>query len=134
MGKIINHKKLKLRLVQPKLIGKEDSFFYEGEIAFIETEDKFYSLIATGDIRINLEEDEITNSNKEEKVGKYKLTDKKLKLLESQGKLEWINNNWFEVGTTNKKTGNTEYDIGIITYNYNSAINMLKDYAGKENM
>ena len=125
--------KQKIIIVQPKIKGRADSFFYEGEVVYIETKDNYYSLIATGDIRINIEEDYITNSNKEEKIDKYKLTDKKLKRLEAEKKLEWLNNNWFEVGITDKKTGDTNYDMGIVEYDYDSATNMLNDYSEGKN-
>lgn len=125
-----------MKIMQKKLKGKTDSFFYEGDIA--EGRGKngvLYKLIAAGDIEINIGQDFFSNVHVQDAIEKYKLTDRKLKSLLKAGKLEWLMNNWFEVVwlEDNPKSGLTwECDIGVVEYDYDSAIGMLKDYINEK--
>lgn len=119
--------KTKIKIVVSKIKGCSDSFFYDGEIATItKPNGTILSLIATGDIRINFKDDNNSyrNRNIQEAITKYKLTDKKLRILEKKGILTWENNNWFEV-TWLKKGSEWDWDIGEVVYDYDEAIQLL---------
>ena len=120
-------------IIQDKLKGKEDSFFYEGEISSIELPNgTILSLIATGDIRININEDWYDNGNLSDGIEKYKLTDKVLCKLEEEDKLSWENNNWFEVTWLKKGSDCWDCDIGQVAHTYEEALELLKVYAEED--
>jgi hypothetical protein len=124
---------MKVVIVQKKQRGKTNSFFYEGEIAHAKNnKGTIYSLIATGDIRIDINDDSYRNESVHEAIDKYKLTDKKLLKLEEQGKLTWQNNNWFEVTWLPKGEKVWQFDVGEVVWDYDSAIQLLKDYTRGE--
>lgn len=126
-------KKIKIEITQAKIKGCEDSFFYEGEVATAtKPNGTILSLLACGDIRININEDSYRNGNLDEAIDKYKLTDKKLKQLEAKGKLTWENNNWFEVVWKKRDNDSMDCDIGNVAYDYDSAIILLKSYFDDE--
>ncbi len=119
----------KIVKVVPKKRGRIDSLFYAGEIAYTENlNGTKLSLIACGDIRIIIGDDEYRNGNIWEGIDKYELTDKKLKKLEVEGKLTWENNNWFEVNHLKKGKEFWDSDMGNVAHDYDSAIELLKSY------
>ena len=122
---------MKLEIWQDK-ISKDriDSFWYEGVVANIGN----YLLIACGDIRIAFPEDNFEEWYKyhhavEEAYNRgYK--DKDLQ------KVEWGNNNWFEVVKGYEDENgmlHIQDDIMLdVTYDYDSGIKKLKIYAEEE--
>jgi hypothetical protein len=117
-----------------KIKGQTDSFFYDGEIATIKKPNgTILSLIASGDIRININDDSYNNNNISDAIDKYKLTDKRLRQLEKEGKLTWENNNWFEVMWLPKDSDTWESEMGNVAYDYDSAIQLLKSYVEDDN-
>jgi len=108
----------KVNTIIAKEKGREDSFWYSGLIATMGK----YRLYAEGDICVefpdgNYEKDYRAVEHAEE----IDFDDSDLH------KLDWINNNWFEVGWVDYK-GNIEFDLGVVEYNYDDAIEMLKQY------
>lgn len=131
----------RIKVLKEKWKSHENSLFYEGyeEIAYLQTEKRRYSLITAGDIRLKLwNGDSIDNSNRWDKFEKYKLTDWRLKQWEKEGKVEWLNNNWFEVVWTDesdKDVSKTMHDNpggDNVAYDYDSAIELLKSYGEDE--
>ena len=123
-----------IKIHQEKIEGSEDSFFYEGEIASFEKENgTTLSLITCGDIKIDIGSSTYKNGQILEAIEEHNLTDKKLKELEDEGKLEWLNNNWFEVTHLRKGSKYMECDIGNVEHTYDGAIQLLKDYIEDEN-
>lgn len=127
-------KQFKPEILIPK-IDKEhnDSFFYEGEIAVItKPNGTRLSLIATGDIRITIkkgkEEYVYYNNDVDDATRRHKLTDRRLSQLENKGKLDWVNNNWFEVTWVKKGSDFADCDIGVVVWDYDDAIELLKSY------
>lgn len=130
--------KTKLEIHQKKIKGCEDSFWYDGLIASIGN----YRLIATGDIRINKKGGDIAYSNG--KFYDYMLekkvrSDKTLEKYVGQNYSDpyyWENNNWFEVIYASKVVDGVTFiedcDLGIVEYDYASAIRMLKAYAKED--
>lgn len=118
----------KIKIIQPKIDKKhKDAFWYNGQIATIETDHGTYSLEAVGDIKVLFEEngDWYRDSNAVEEAFDRKLTDKDLdKLYKHDG---WGNNNWFEVVCI-KPNGKVEDLMGDVSYDYDEAIEMLKTY------
>lgn len=118
--------KKKLEIWQEKEKNRADSFWYDGIVAQIGN----YLLLATGDIRISFPKkpDEVFRDYRAvEEAYRRKYTDKHL------SKLEWHNNNWFEViyGTYNKEnnTYTTQDCVMCDTAdNYDEGIQMLKRY------
>ena len=119
----------KFVIFEDKIPERTDSFFYDGEIAIAEHKGKEFMLIATGDIKIVLpdEDDIIHNGNKWEKIAEYDLTDRKISKLEEEGKLQWENNNWFEVLYKNTDEDTWDFDIDEVAYDYDNAIELLCD-------
>ena len=110
-----------------------DSFFYEGDIASItKPNGTILTLIATGDIRIIIKRKEreysYYNNDVDDAIKKHKLTDKKMSDWEKKGILEWINNNWFEVVWQTKGNNYADTDLGVVAYDYDEAIELLKSY------
>ena len=123
----------KVTIVIKKMKGKTDSFFYEEEIAYIKRKNgDIFSVIANGDIKINIGNDCYNNYNLCDAITKFKLTDKKLALLDKQNKIIWENNNWFEVGVLRKDSEFWEYELGEVAYDYDGAIQLLKNTAFEE--
>lgn len=114
-----------LEIIQKKERARKSSFWYDGVVA----KQGDYLLIATGEIRITFPDLTDTfrdyNAVKEAYDKGYK--DKDLT------KLEWHNNNWFEVvyGKYNKETNIyqiEECDIGVVSFDYDEGIELLKWY------
>jgi hypothetical protein len=115
-----------LEIWQKKEKNRADSFWYDGIIAQIGN----YLLLATGDIRISFPDNPDENykdGQAIEEAYNRKYKDKDL------AKVEWHNNNWFEIiyGTYDKKTN--RYTIADcvmcdVEYDYDAGIQMLKRY------
>jgi len=118
---------MKLEILQKK-IGKnrQDSFWYDGQIAVIDTDHGMYSLEACGEKRVMFEEngDDYCGYRAVEEAWNRKLTDKGLnKIDQFDG---WINNNWFEVVCI--KDDFVDSAIGDVADTYDEGILMLKQY------
>lgn len=121
-------KKIKVEIVQPKVDNKHcDSFWYNGQIAVVETDHGTYSLEAVGDIRVMFEVngDWYNNSRAVDEAWDRRLTDKNLNELNDHD--GWGNNNWFEVVCI-KQDNSVQDVIGDVAYDYDEAIEMLKTY------
>lgn len=118
-----------IKTTQEKINGCEDSLFYEGEVAYVEKDNGTkLSLIACGDIKLQIGDSVYKNNQVDEAIQEHKLNDQRLKELEEKGELEWLNNNWFEV--TYLKKG-MEYWDGVmcdVAHTYTEAIQLLKNY------
>jgi hypothetical protein len=124
---------MKINILQRKIKGCTDSFFYEGEIAtVVKPNGTRLTLIAGGDVRIT-----ITERGKEyyyrdmqrfDAIRYHKLDDKKLRRLEREGRLEWNNNNWFEVVWVKKGSDIGESGMGDVAHDYDAGISLLKSY------
>jgi hypothetical protein len=125
---------MKVKIIQPSLDKKrQDSFWYDGQIAIIKTDHGVYSLEACGDIRVMFNENgnEYHGYSAVEEARNRNLTDEELnKLGQFDG---WLNNNWFEVVLIpyDKNLGVISA-IGDIADTYNDGIEMLKDCAKNE--
>jgi hypothetical protein len=111
---------------------KTDSIFYDncGDIAEItDDEGTLFTLISSGDIRINIGNDTYRNNQIDDAISKYKLTDNKIKKLEKDEKLTWENNNWFEIVWRLKDSDFIECEVGDVQFSYDDGIQMLIDYA-----
>ena len=116
-----------------------DSFWYDGVIALAKTKaGTELKLIACGDIRINSKEGNIVYDCKERNEGiKGGLkNDKDLKKIGNNysDNYYWENNNWFEVLFKLKKEGCWDSIMGDVVYDYDTAIQLLKDYAKSVNL
>ena len=122
-------KKQAIRILGPKISDeKMDSFFYYGSIAHaIRPDGKAILLIASGDIRIEINGEYYNNNTKGQAIEKYGLTDKKLADLETDGALIWKNNNWFEVIWTIDGKDCWESVSNTIKYDYEDAFQIFKD-------
>jgi len=122
---------MKVEITQ-KSLGKkrQSSFWYEGQVAFIETDHGTYSLEACGDIRVMFEEDgeDYRDHWAVEEAWDRNLKDKDLdKIGEFDG---WINNNWFEVVLIPDEDNiGVISSIGDVGDTYDEGIEMLKAYA-----
>lgn len=127
---------MKVEILQPMKEGREDSFFYDNDIAKIVGKQGVYFLTAAGDIDI-----EILDANGEwyrydsyhvqDAIEKYKLTDKELERLLDEDKIKWNMNNWFEVYFV-AHGADASYDdgnLGDVDYDYSTGIRTLEQYA-----
>ena len=125
---------MKVRLLQ-KSLGKnrQDSFWYDGQVAVIDTDHGTYSLEACGEIRVMFEENgkDYRNGRAVEEAWDRNLTDKDLnKIGEFDG---WINNNWFEVVLIPHEDNiGVLSAIGDVADTYSDGVEMLKQYAKDE--
>ena len=118
---------MKIKILQKKQRGREDSFWYDGVIAAIGD----YILIATGDIRVTFPSGE-SRKNDDAMQRALELGYKD----EDLSKLGWINNNWFEVIRGTEKGGalvtveacSTDLEEINVSYDYDGAIENLKAY------
>jgi hypothetical protein len=116
-------------ILQEKIPNKTDSFFYEGDIAEIEKPNgTILTLIATGEIRIEINGKTYKNNQVDDAISEHKLTDKKLQELGGKGKIDWLENNWFEVVWQTKGNDYADSDIGVVAGDYDEAIELLKSY------
>jgi len=131
------NEKIKVEIRQPRMKSRLDSFWYEGEIAYMSYKDREVLIIATGDIRIHNKKGELVYDNGGERGPGFKgfklKTDKDLKRIGGcyDDAYRWENNNWFE--PLYKLKGDDDWDclIGDVSDNYDAAIEqgkaMLKD-------
>ena len=119
-----------MEIIEKKIEGKQDSFFYDGEIATsLKANGTKLSLIACGDVRIRINDDEYyKNQQRFEAIETHHLTDKKLQKMEDDGKFEWLNNNWFEVTFVKKGSDVGDSIMGDVAHTYDEAISLLKSY------
>jgi hypothetical protein len=115
-------KKEKLKIIQEKIKGCEDSLFYDGDIARMGK----YLLKADGDIEIY---EKRTGETVFARGKRYadKITimnDKELKEVITNSDYEIEMNNWFEV--VDSKSG--ESILGDVAYDYDEGIELLKLY------
>lgn len=108
-----------------KHLGKnrKDSFWYNGEIAYIDTDHGRYSVVAVGEIKVMFEEDGEWFRNEEafKEALKRKLTDDDLSsIIEHDG---WGNNNWFELYLSD---ADGDGYFPAVCWNYDEAIELLK--------
>ena len=126
-----------IKIVQKKQRGRGDSIFYQGEVASASKNGWLFSLIADGDVCVCLDGEYYgtchANHHLEDLFEKpINLTDKKLGTLHESGRLTWENNNWFEVIFRKKGDTSWDCDIGEVVYDYDEAIQLLKDYMNEE--
>ena len=117
---------MKINIIQAKIAeNKQESFWYEGQIATIETDHGVYSLEACGDIRLDFGEpdDVYKNWSAVEHANDLGLTDNDLELLRDRD--AFGNNNWFEVVCI-RENGEVDSCIGDVDYTYDDAIVMLE--------
>ena len=128
--------KQEIKILLPKISDeKMGSFFYCSSIAHaIRSDGKAILLIASGDIRIEINGEYYNNNTKGQAIEKYGLTDKKLVDLEKEGALVWENNNWFEVIWTADGKNDWESVSDTIKYNYDEALQMFKDCYGRSSL
>jgi hypothetical protein len=113
-----------------KMPNRTDSFFYPGvgdEIALFKGKHNVYSLVSSGDIHIDIDDETYRNHDVDDAVAKYKLTDRKLRALEAKGRLSWENNNWFEVEWKPKNSDTWQSSMGDVAHDYDGAIQLLED-------
>jgi hypothetical protein len=131
---------MKIDTIQPKIKNCNDSFFYDGQIATIETKNWIYSLEAQGEIKIyhtNSKGEAIGMHNGYKSYDNFPLNLKDDKALAKVGneytdKYYWEMNNWFEVIGINKKTKEAESAMCDVVWDYDEAIEMLKNYARED--
>lgn len=121
--------KIKVEIIQPRMRGRLDSFWYDGNIAYMTYKDREVMVIATGDIRIeNKHGDVVHDGNKERGPGfkGFKLkTDKDLKRIDGEN-YRWENNNWFEPLYRKKGEDTWECLLGETSSDYDGAIEQGK--------
>lgn len=96
-------KKLEIKWFERLTEDRVDSVWYGGEIAEV-TYGRFKcSIEAVGDVAIVINDEYYKDKNNTGYVGRVLIddlgikSDEELRELEDEGKLEWLNNNWFEV-------------------------------------
>lgn len=133
--KIINALGYSPEIIQEKISDKhKDSFWYDGYIArFIKPNGTEFILIATGETQIRDKEGYVVFDVKERNNGiKGGLNDDDdLKKIDDEN-YSWEMNNWFEV--IYKKEGDNYYDsdLGIVVYDYDEGLELLKSYYESE--
>ena len=124
-----------MEILQEKISEKHnDSFWYDGHIArIVKKNGTELILIACGDIRIHNKEGELVYDCKERNSGiKGGLNnDDDLKKIGNNydDNYYWENNNWFEVIFKKKNEEAFDSIMGDVRYDYDEAIEMLKEYA-----
>ena len=128
------NKRITITIIEPKISKyHNDSVWYEGAIASVKKPNGTkLLLIADGDIRIHSDKGELVFDGKERNggiKGGFK-DDRDLKKIgnDYKDKYHWENNNWFEVLFMPKGSDTYDSDMGVVAYNYDDAIRLLKDY------
>ena len=85
-----------------------DSVWYGRCIVHIETEKYDFYISAIGDVRIVIDGETFVDKSESGQIGqKLKSvgidTDDKLRKAEKDGRIEWLNNNWYELEIFDKK-------------------------------
>jgi len=117
-----------LNVTEKKILGSQDAFFYDGEIATItKPNGTTLWLEACGDVRVSYKDQTYRDLRRFELIRELELDDKKLHRWTKLGKITWNNNNWFEVVW---QTPGEEIDsaLGDVAYTYDEAMDLLKSY------
>lgn len=125
--------KIKIVYHQKPLKDRQNSFFYDGEIADLYYKKRNVTVVAAGMIRIYNNKGELVHDGFKERGEGIKIeTDKDLNKIDNvDGKYYWENNNWFEILYTTNVTNNIrEQDsiMGDVAYTYKEAIELAKFY------
>lgn len=116
-----------IKIVQKKLSkNRVDSFWYDGLIAYEDTDHGRYCVVAVGEIKVMFEPDGDWHKNSQavDKALEMKLTDRHLnKLNEHDG---WGNNNWFEILFEDLNGNVSGLDVDSVSYEYDEAIESLR--------
>ena len=104
--------------------GRQDSFWYEGDIATCNG----YTLIANGDIHFHPVNPKTTSHANWEDIARLAKNDKGLAKVvcnegESKAPYYWVNNNWFEIILPDGSDV-----MGDVSYDYDEAIRQLLAY------
>lgn len=117
---------LKRKTFQKKIQGKEDCFWYEGDIVLFTYKNREVLVVAAGDIRIHNKDGELVWDCKSRNCGFPELknheprNDKDLRKLEKLG-YTYDMNNWFE-WLHRKKGGFWDCILGEVAYTYDEAM------------
>lgn len=106
-------KREKLEILQKPQRGRKDSFWFDGAVAIWGK----YRLIANGDIRVKIGDEDLRNGRAVEYALRKRLYDRHIRHL------EFDNNNWFEVVSEDGQC--SECDVAGT---YDEAIDLLKWY------
>jgi hypothetical protein len=119
-----------MKILQTRIVNCTDVLFYDtGEVATItKTNGTKLFLEVAGEVDISIGTDRYRNDQRFEFIRDYKLTDKKLSALNKKDKIQWGNNNWFEVFYQQKGDSNAECVMGDVAYDYDDAIELLNSY------
>lgn len=122
---------LKVKVIWKKMKNKEDSFWYEGDIALLSYKDREVLVVAAGDIRIHDKTGELVWDCKPRNGGfpefkNYRPnTDRQLHRLEKLG-YYFDMNNWFEWLWRVKGDTNWDCILGDVAYEYDDAMSCAK--------
>ena len=121
-------------ITQEKLAeNRIESFWYDGQIAIVETERFTYALIAAGDKSVYFEEegDNYRGHKAVEEASYRELNDDDIKVLFDNDMFG--NNNWFEIVGYDKNDNNNVLSVDCdVAYEYDEGIEMLKSYVEGE--
>lgn len=132
--------KIKITYHQKRIPNKEDSFWYDGNIATLTYKNREVTLVAAGEIRIHNKNGELVYDVKTRNSGfpEFKhhepRNDKDLAKLEKLG-YRWENNNWFEVFYVYNIVNGTKYEDSVlddVAYSYKDGVNLAKGYLKDE--
>lgn len=129
-------KKIQIIYHQKRIPHKEDSFWYDGNIATLTYKNREVTLVAAGEIRIYNKTGELVFDTKERGPGfpEFKhhepQNDKDLIKLDKLG-YRWENNNWFEVYYVYDIIDGVKHEdsvLGDVAYYYKDGIALAKNY------
>ena len=103
---------------------RKDSDWYEGMIAELEFEDCLVDIYASGEWRINLDGKDIYDPWDLEQAGIF--TDEQLSQADKEGRVEWIQNNWFNFTISSGNVTLSDWDMGYddVSYNLDEALDI----------
>lgn len=128
--------KIKIAYHQKRIPHKEDSFWYDGNIATLTYKNREVTLVAAGEIRIHNKSGELVYDTKQRGPGfpEFKQhepqSDKDLERLEKLG-YRWENNNWFEVYYVYDIIDGVRHEdsvLGDVAYYYKDGMHLAKNY------
>jgi len=125
----VNGKEYPITFCQDKLVGKTDCTFYDGQIAKVTIGDYHFSLEAGGDIQFAIDGKDYKKGSSpsvEDAINEHELDDEKMENLDSEGRIIWSMNNWFEVAYKHKDWDSWDCAFGEVAFNYDSAIELLR--------
>ena len=112
-----------------------DSFWYNGDCALLQEEDRECLIVAVGEIRIHNKEGELVHDGYKERNNglDFELNkDKDLEKIDDGEKYFWENNNWFDIMWKKRTSDTWEGDFGFIAHDYDEAINTAKEMLTKK--